>query len=452
DAPGGEAPAGGALVDSPCGIGPYPHTPPPLEGRGSQRIAAVSPNAGGAFPATLGTPLPPQVALTATDGAGNTSRFGVFTLNPALTITPARSSSAEPGQVITYTHYVTNSGNLDLADLRLEYESTRNWDQITFNPPGNFALQSGQGRLVTVTVRLPTGTDERVNAGGSPDLLTVRVRSAITPAAVASVVNTTTVLAKVVIAASPTTILQGVGQPGDVLPYAFTITNNGNINATIGLAISTNLGSDWQTTLTPNVSSLSLERGESVGLIATVRIPPFSTGVVSGTQALTTLAVSVTSPATPSENKTLQAQTTVGLAPRAVIVEPEVADGAANELSSFLHTVTNTSNGRAVFVLNAISSLGSTITFREGDAVDLTGPGNNTFELGTGVTGEPPIDMQFFADVLVTRFADRGDVDTITIFLTDSQGRSVPNAFVQDRINITRGTMRPRQYFTVLSR
>jgi parallel beta-helix repeat protein len=435
-----------------CKVEIYRTNATTLDGQGRTRLAEVTPNVSGAFTANLGTPLPAQLALTATDGAGNTSRFGVFTLNPQVTITPPRSSSAEPGQVVTYVHYVTNTGNLDLNDLRLEYVSSRNWNQVTLNPPGAFALQAGQGRPVTVTITLPTGADERVTAGGAPDLLTITVRSNTTPAAIDDVTNTTTVLPKVVLSAAPTAILEGIGQPGDVLPYAYTITNLGNIDATLGLAVSTDLGPDWVTTLDPNVSSLVLERGETIGVLVTVEIPPFSTGVVSGTQALTTLAVSVTSPATPSENKTLRARTTVGLALRAVIVENEVADGAAEEITPFLHTVENRSNGTATFVLNYRSSLGSTITFREGDAVPLTGPNNDTFQLGDGIVVTPPINMQFFADVLVSRFADRGEVDTITIFLTDTEGRSIPNAFVTNRINITRGALRPRLYLASLAR
>lgn len=117
-------------------------------------------DATGAFTVTVGG-IPRQLTLTATDPLSNTSRFAIFTPQPSLSIGAPQAQSADPGQVITYTHTVTNTGNIELTDVRISVTTSRGWENlsppIAIQPSGSFSLAPGESRAITVSVRVPTG-------------------------------------------------------------------------------------------------------------------------------------------------------------------------------------------------------------------------------------------------------------------------------------------------------
>jgi CSLREA domain-containing protein len=418
-----------------CTIQIFTTDPTLLDGEGRDKVnVPVTISSNGYFTATLGS-IPRQLALTATDGEGNTSEFAVFDTSFGIAIGPPRASSAVPGQVITYTHRITNTGSVDFTDLRLSGASKLGWP-FTLAPTGDLALPAGQSRPVTLTLTLPSGADPRVRAG-LVETTAVTVTSTRFPTVTAGLVDTTTVLPKVLLAVSPLT-LSGFGTPGATTRYAHTLTNNGNISTTVTLTASTNLGPTWLTSVTP--ISMTIQPGQAVGVTVNVAVPQ---SAQKDTVAITTLRITV--PGDPTQNRLVTDTTTVELVPRATLTPDRTGDAGAGEKIQFLHTVENKSNGSATFRLTAVSSLGSTIRFIRTDGGTF-GP-DNSFTLGAAPGSNQ---LNFIAEVTVDRRAFRGDTDTVTISLLDTQGRVVATA--QDRINVTRGAIVPRLYLPIVRR
>lgn len=439
----------GCIPASQCRVQVFRADPATRDGQGRDLLGTSLADATGAFTVTVGT-LPVQLAVNATDGAGNTSRFGLFTGSPDLSIGPAGSSSVKPSQVATYVHTVSNTGNMTFNNLQVSATSSRGWDEFTISPAGQFSLGPGQTRTITVSVKLPIGSDPRSAAGGLADNMTVTVQGSVqfegeaTPRIVSrSVVNVTTVLASVVLELTPAG-LSGRGLPGSVLPYVHTLRNSGNISATVSLTASTDLGGAWVTTLTPS-GSLTLLPGAQQAVQVLVNVPARSTGVTSGTVALTTLRLTTVSPVDATQNRIITDTTTVTLDQAASLITDEVVDGVADEVVTISHRVTNLSNGPATFRLAYSSSLGSTVTFRSATS-GVTIGANSSFTLGTQALSSPPNQLDFFADVKVNRDARGGQKDSIIIYLLDSNGNVVGGAFVRDTVNVTRGAILPKFY------
>ncbi|HEX5692895.1 MAG TPA: right-handed parallel beta-helix repeat-containing protein, partial [Roseiflexaceae bacterium] len=254
-----------------------------LDRQGRDRInVAVTITSNGYFTTTLPS-VPQQIALTATDSTGNTSEFAVLTATMGLAIGPAFSGTAKPGDVITYTHRVTNTGALDFTNLLLSAFSEHNWP-YKLTPSGTFALAAGQSREVALTLSLPTGADKRV-AAGTVEHTRLTVTSTSVPTATASVTDTTTVLSRIVLLATPLS-LNGSGTPGTTIPYAHNITNNGNITATLSITASTDLVG-WKTTVT--TTTLRLAPGQTAGMAANVTVP--TTALITSPPAKTTIRI-----------------------------------------------------------------------------------------------------------------------------------------------------------------
>ncbi|HWQ14695.1 MAG TPA: right-handed parallel beta-helix repeat-containing protein [Roseiflexaceae bacterium] len=445
-----------------CRVQVFRASPASRDGQGRDRIGDTTVSASGMFTVSVGA-IPAQLALTATDQNGNTSPFGLFTATPGLEIGPDRTASARPGDVVTYTHRVTNTGNIHFTSLLLSATSSRGWDQITITPSGAFSVRPGESQLITVSVKLPTGADPRVAASGGPDTLTVTVTGRYrlegqTADQVVSdtALDVTNVEAKVVIELVPPA-LSGRGLPGTTLPYVHTIRNSGNIASTIALTVSTNLNPPgvspppWVTTLSPS-GNITLQPGEQRSVSVLVTIPPRSTNVTSGTVALTTLRVTTVDPVDATQNRVFTDTTTVTFDAQARMLANTTADGAADEVTPILHTVENLSNGPATFRLLYNSSLGSTVTFQSQSGTPLTGPQQNTFSMPRLDEGGGPARFNFVANIRVNRQALPGQTDTVYIYLVDTQGNIVGGAFVIDTIRVTRGAMAPRLYLPVVAK
>ncbi len=103
--------------------------------------------------------------VSATDGAGNTSEFALFERLYRVEIVPSQPpQTAVPGQTVTFTHFVTNTGTIDLTDLVLTANSSLNWP-LTISPAISPPLAAKTARPITLTLTLPTGSDPRVYAG-----------------------------------------------------------------------------------------------------------------------------------------------------------------------------------------------------------------------------------------------------------------------------------------------
>ena len=65
---------------------------------------------------------------------------------------PDHSSAPEPGASVMYTHTLKNTGNVS-DTYSLAWSSSTGWAAVT--APSSVALDSGQSRVMTVTVNVP---------------------------------------------------------------------------------------------------------------------------------------------------------------------------------------------------------------------------------------------------------------------------------------------------------
>ena len=427
----------------PCKVQIFSTDPAALDGQGrdfmDQQITS-----NGYFTATLGS-LRQQFALTATDKNGNTSEFFASPLTKIGPIDLQEAApniqDAVPGQVVTYTHQLVNNGNVELLDLKVKALSSRKWTVATVPISGTvFALAAGQTRLVTVTLKLPFGPDKRVLAGPPPDQTLVSVTSTKYMTVTDSVIDTTNVLPKFLLDATPLTS-SGLGapdSPNSTVPYIHTLTNTGNVTDTVLVSVITDRG--WVTTT--STDTVKLAPGESKKVTISVAIP--SGTAANSTPAKTTVTLTV--PSTPSQNKTLIDTTAVELSPSALLVHIGEADGeaGAGQLTSFRYKVENRGNGETKFSLSGSPSFaGTQVTFRRLDG-QLFGTGNS-FTL-SNITGTN--ELEFLVDVKLDPKLLIGDVETVTVLLLDQQNRT--RAAGQDRITIKRAAFLPRVYLPLV--
>jgi hypothetical protein len=429
----------------PCTIQIFSSNSQTLDGQGRDKFNvtvsltpdSLDPSVGN-FSASVSS-VPAQLALTATDKDGNTSEFAVLTRQFGLDIQPPRSSTAFPGQVVVYTHRITNTGTVDFTNIQFSASSKLGWT-TKLEPSSPITLLQGQSKPVTLTLTLPTGSAPNVRAGLVEQTRLTVSATTINPSVVtsASITDTTTVLGKFILDATFKNGRAGTGTPGTLIDYSRTITNTGNLTGTVTLAASTDLG--WTTSITP--TTVQLPPGKSVGVVSRVTIPQ---GATANTVAKTTLTLNGTPDA---QRLVITDTTTVLLTPKATMVANDEKDGAAGETVQFCHTVTNLSNGLSTFTLTGVSSLGSAITFVS-DTPGITLVNGKTFTLGN----TPATDkLNFCAKVVVYPFAGQGQTDLIAIGLTDEQGAVVGGASVRDLIHVVRGKMLPRLYLPVARR
>ena len=184
-----------------------------------------------------------------------------------ITISPTLDAAlALPGEAVTYTLHVTNTGSgnntytLELSEHVWETE-------LSTTTLGSLA--PGQGEDFTVQVRVPDQA-----AGGESETVTVTVHSQ-TPGILPAFASLTTTAGNVygVELAPPSS--EGQSMPGAVVTHTLLLTNTGNTSDTF--TIETN--SDWPVTLsvpsgiTYLNGAVSLAIGQSTALFAAVAIP-----------------------------------------------------------------------------------------------------------------------------------------------------------------------------------
>ncbi|GAB4203164.1 MAG: right-handed parallel beta-helix repeat-containing protein [Roseiflexaceae bacterium] len=434
--------------------------PKTLDGQGKDEITGLTPtiDANGYFTVTLSSGIPRQLIVIATDKDGNTSEPAVFTANyQPLQIGPPRSGTAAPGDTVRYTHWITNTGNIDLDDVVLTTRSTRGWT-TGLEPPDQTVSLPGLGgsRQVTLTVKLPSGGTSTVWAGNvDQSSITAKSTSVVTASAI--VTDTTTVVGEFQLEVTPTAP-NGQGAPNTTVPYIFTLNNTGNLTGTATVTATSFLvgpggillspvftrAAGWTTNITPTL--LPLLPGTPRGTTVFLDVPP---NAQSGAVVKTQFAVTVTSPA-PVQTFYYTATTTVSDQPVVTIFPDREGDGAAGETSTFEHTVSNLGNTQLRLKLTGTSSQGSLVTFRSKDQTRFPIDANGEFTLGTANSQSGGV-FNFFVDIAVSRELTRGDTDLITINLTRvSDGTTVGG--VQDTINITRGAIFPRLYLPITRR
>ncbi|MCP4359687.1 MAG: hypothetical protein GY796_16900, partial [Chloroflexi bacterium] len=261
--------------------------------------------------------------------------------NHGLILAPDRTGTTAPSSVISYMHWLTNTGN-GLDTYTVTVSSSNGWGVAG---PGLINLSSGQSASVMVTLTVPSGTS------GSVDLMTVTAASIISPTFTDSVVNTTTVSGTpptygVLIAPDNT----GSGQVNTIVQYQHTVTNSGTVMDNYTLNVVSQQG--WTATVTPSsLTGISAGSTRSV----TVDITILGNAAVGATDVAT---VTVTSQQSPTTFDTATDSTSVDQT-FAVQLEPDRQQaGTAGTSVTYTHWLTNSGNGADSFNITAASSHG----------------------------------------------------------------------------------------------
>lgn len=104
--------------------------------------------------------------------------------NLDVTLSPGTATNAMPGEVVTYTHTLLNSGSLT-DTYNLSYESSEGWTAVLASP-----VTLGPGEETTITIAISVPTDAIT---GTVDTLTVTATSQADSDVSATATNTTTV-------------------------------------------------------------------------------------------------------------------------------------------------------------------------------------------------------------------------------------------------------------------
>jgi uncharacterized membrane protein len=202
------------------------------------------------------------VTLTATNLCASAVVTRVLDVeNFAVSLTPiAAGRSGDPGETVTYTLRVTNTGTLDdVYDLT---RSSTPW--ATSLSTNTVHLGAGEGTEVEVYVTVPG------NAGGGAQAsvqVTARSRSdPRTPAASASAVLTTTAnsVYRVALGAAVT---EQVADAGAVVTYTLRVTNTGTVVDTI---VFSRVNGGWPTAFSANSLSIAARGNRTVMVYVTV--------------------------------------------------------------------------------------------------------------------------------------------------------------------------------------
>jgi hypothetical protein len=190
-------------------------------------------------------------------------------------LTPETDADAgDPGTTVTYMLTLENTGNI--ADT-FTVEATGVW--ATNLPVSSFDLGPGETVDFVVEVTVPAGA-----MAGDSDVTTVTATSVFDDSVSDSSALTTTANQVYGIELTPATA--GLtGAPGDVVTYTLTLTNVGNGEDTVTLALAGNL---WDTELP--VASFTLAAGASVEVTVLVTIP--ADAVDGATDVVTVTATS----------------------------------------------------------------------------------------------------------------------------------------------------------------
>lgn len=408
-----------------------------------------------------------ELLLVATDGFGNSSEYAVFPVSTGFSLSSLTANqSAAPGDTVTYTLRLSNTGNLDITGLSLQTSGTfSDWGIVT-NPVTNtiftspVPLEAGTSRLLTVTLTLPPGPRPSVNTGVT-DVTTVTVIKEGSP--LSQVVRLeTTVLPRPVLVVSPTTSL-GTARPTETVPHTHIIRNNGNVTVTVNLTSTTldPVGQTglWATAISTPTFTLAPGTEQRVRIDVTV---PQGAQVTDpqGNPVQATTFVSATVPFSPTGGfgpitANFTDTTRVDLNPDAAITDgDQEQQGAAGQTLAFTHFVQNLSNAPTRFCFQWTTNLGSTVSFvsrTDGFVIDA----NGCFDLDTqtSVAQNRFQTAQFDAVVTVDPRALPGDRELVNISLrNETTKETIGSAKVVDRINVVRGLVKPRVWLPLALR
>jgi hypothetical protein len=230
---------------------------PLFVGGGDYHLQGTSPAVDKVDPATAphidldGIPRPVPI--------GGQADMGCYEFHiPGVVLAPDLSVEADPGEVITLTHTLTNSGNAQ-DSFALSVQSAVGWDVKVV--PAAVTLPPDGEATVYVVVTVPADL-----SAGDMDTVTVRADSTLNPMVMDSAQDEVTVALVPALTFTPD---RGVSAlVNSLVVYEHTLTNDGNGTDTFQLSVASSLG--WSVSL--NHYAITLAEGESAIIEAWVRV------------------------------------------------------------------------------------------------------------------------------------------------------------------------------------
>jgi uncharacterized membrane protein len=340
--------------------------------------ATLAPNATCTFtvqvnvPATAnGGPQNITIGATALNASGNVSvsetNTVTVTFAAALQFLPTpQIFSDQPGQVVTYTHTLTNTGNATDSFALTFTRSDTNWP-VTVNPTTLSNVPRGEARTVTVVVTIPSNA-----LSTSSMVATITATSQNNTNVKASVVDTTTAKERQGAILSPG-VDRNVENADTAINVTFThlVTNTGNAAVSF-IITATNSIASWPAPVVNPAQTPLVAPGLSTSVNITVQVP-------AGTPIGTLNRLIVRAFIDTSDPALDEAENTVRIGPQyAVLLTPKVNTGEVlpNTTAFFTHTLTNIGTRQDSYQLSTADSNGWN-TFVTPSLVDL-GPGSST--------------------------------------------------------------------------
>lgn len=265
----------------------------------------------------------------------------IVSIQRGLVFVPDNDDTSPAPNIMTYTHYLTNTGNAE-DTFTLSANSNRLWTVETF-PVSPITLQRDEGTTVVVSVTVPPGA---IN-----DMVDETTITAISsnPSYFATVTDTTTIsgtAGTLSVTIAPDNV--DFGLPGETVEYQHTVTNIGTVTATFSItAVSSN---GWNINIP--IDNVLLNPLQSQEISITIDIP---LGTLSDT--VDTITVTAYADADQATFDTATDITTVSQ-DSAVIIEPDNTQSTDPTTTiTYQHTITNNGNGTDTFVLTAATLL-----------------------------------------------------------------------------------------------
>lgn len=259
-----------------------------------------------------------------------------------LSLSPATAGqAANPGQVVTYTLAVTNTGSA--SDT---FTVTLSGNAFSTSAPASVGpLAAGASTTFNVVVTIPGGA-----SGGATDAVNVNVKSWGDPTKQANATLTTTVNTLRGLSLSPATTGQS-GNPGQMLTYTLAVTNTGNASDTFTVTLS---GNAFGTTAPTSVGPLAA--GASTTFNVFVTVPG---GALAG--ASDTVNVNVKSRGDPTKqaNATLTTSVNAIYGVSLAVANPNQSN-YVGQVVTYTFTLTNSGNTTDTYTVNLAGNVFTT--------------------------------------------------------------------------------------------
>lgn len=284
----------------------------------------------------LPAPTPNDVVATATNVVNVLRVRGVL-------IEPDRAFTGRPGELITFTHTLTNTGNgADSFTLSLD-ASVPGWSAL-ITPTTVLNLPRGAEQSVTVTARIPAAV-----GAGTVNTLTV---TAAVQGGTESDQAVDTITVATITAADLSPGQRRNVDAGKTVTYTHTLTNTGTTLKTFEV-LNSDSESGWSSTVSVNPST-PLAPGATATVLVAVTAPAGATTGVSNTTTLRVVESGTTTPVLDQE----QDVTSVGPALGVLLAPDNRGVGLPNTTAIFTHTLTNIGTTQGLFSLSAAEANG----------------------------------------------------------------------------------------------